>query len=110
MTPADPTQSEVEAIVARLTEAQREVILRCGSARRRAIDFHGHVAEKLRCATGKRPALVNRYIARDHGRRVAWYFLTAQGLAVRTHLRRAAALSGLAALDAETMDKEIRHD
>lgn len=81
-----PDPEVVEGIVKGLTPRQREVLLACGSQPRRAINFYGDVAAKLRFPTSKRPALTDRNISREHGRRTAWYFLTPLGIACRNRI------------------------
>ena len=77
-----------------LTPKQRDVILKLSRRRRRAIDFCGSTAAALRLPTSKRPALTDRDMTRDHGRRTAWYFLNATGEEVASALRAHAAIAG----------------
>jgi len=81
--------TDVAAICANLGSRQREVILKLpAGAKRRAIDFHGATAADLRLPKGDRPALVDRDIFHQHGRRTAVYWLTNDGLAVRAALQQ----------------------
>lgn len=76
---------EVPAICASLTKAQREVILDLRPGlQRRAIAFSGQSATRLTWSTKKRPALLNA--TTTFGGKIAWYFLNANGLAVRAQL------------------------
>lgn len=77
--------TDVETIAKSLTKAQRDVVLaiRPGEERR-AIDFKGSVAQRLRWGTGKRPPLVTVQIT--GAGTVAWYRLNHVGCEVRTHL------------------------
>jgi hypothetical protein len=75
-----------------LGSQQRKVILKLTSTPRRAIDFSGDVAARLRLPAKRRPALVDRHMRHDHGRRIAWYFLNEDGLAVAAALRARSSL------------------
>lgn len=75
----------VAAIAAKLTEAQRTVLLaiRPGE-QRRAIDFSGSVARNLCRSNKTRPALLWGTLTASG--QVAWFGHSPAGLAVRNHL------------------------
>lgn len=88
MTPPADQSREVESAVRQLGPRQREAVLKLGRTPRRAIDFSGQVAAALRFPRLTRDAITDRNVARKHGRREAWYFLTPFGLALKAALQQ----------------------
>ena len=84
MTPPDPQQ--VAEIAGRLSKAQREAVLaiRPGEERR-AIDFSGNSAKSLCRPSRTGGPLMTRTLTA--GGQVAWYRLTALGIAVRNFIQ-----------------------